>query len=292
MDWLLTKPQITSIFASLGSMQGDIYVVSKDCLGKSQSYYKKSHPKLTLSSTAILDEINCKLSFEDHSLRTFRREIGFGQNVKNDLIPLLINTKDCVILDAIVRILVNLTVPVECLLSVEIMSQTETGRITIFELNKLLYSSKEAFNELKSTKAVVDYMKNILEKKTKLSIEQCDCVNNCLLLLRNILHIPEVTMICRTSSIMQNQIIWNLFTQSIDKWLIYLMSCTQRAYWGATMVQLIALMYKDQHIGILQRLLSVWFEGSESSDNESNTCPPSPMVTSDPTSDSSDNGGS
>lgn len=195
-------------------------------------------------------------------------------------------------MDAIVRILVNLTVPVECLLSVEIMSQTEAGRVTICELNKLLYSSKEAFNELKSTKAVVDYMKNILEKKTSLSNEQCDCVNNCLLLLRNILHIPEVTIFCRYGSLMQNQIIWNLFTQSIDKWLIYLMSCTQRSYWGATMVQLIALMYKDQHVGILQKLLNVWFEGSESSDNESNTWSPSPMVTSDPTSDSSDNGGS
>lgn len=171
------------------------------------------------------------------------------------------------------------------------MSQTEAGRMTIFELNKLLYSSKEAFNELRSTKAVVDYMKNILEKKTKLSIEQCDCVNNCLLLLRNILHIPEFTIFCQNN--MQNQIIWNLFTQSIDKWLIYLMSCTQKAYWGATMVQLIALMYKDQNVSILHKLLNVWFEGSESSDdNESNTCPPSPMVTSDPTSDSSDNGGS
>lgn len=70
------------------------------------------------------------------------------------------------------------------------------------------------------------------------------------------------------------------------------------------MVQLIALMYKDQHVGTLQKLLNMWFENSlsESSDeNESNTSPPppnqlsgdsSPMLTSDPTnSDSSDNGG-
>lgn len=64
------------------------------------------------------------------------------------------------------------------------------------------------------------------------------------------------------------------------------------------MVQLIALMYKDQHVGTLQKLLNLWLETtlSESSeDNESNTSPPnqdsSPVVTSDPTSDSSDNGG-
>lgn len=61
-------------------------------------------------------------------------------------------------------------------------------------------------------------------------------------------------------------------------------------------------MYKDQHVGTLQKLLNLWLETSlsdSSEDNESNTSPPnqgsgdsSPVVTSDPTSDSSDNGGS
>jgi hypothetical protein len=43
------------------------------------------------------------------------------------------------------------------------------------------------------------------------------------------------------------------------------------------MVQLIALMYKDQHISTLQKLLNLWFEASlseSSEDNESNTSPP------------------
>jgi len=99
---------------------------------------------------------------------------------------------------------------------------------------------------------------------------------------------------------MQNTILWNLFIQSIDKLLLYLMTCPQRAFWGVTMVQLIALIYKDQHVSTLQKLLNLWFEASlseSSEDNESNTSPPkqgsgdsSPMLTSDPTSDSSDNG--
>jgi timeless protein len=72
-------------------------------------------------------------------------------------------------------------------------------------------------------------------------------------------------------------------------------------YWGVTMVQLIALLYKDQHVGTLQKLLNLWLEASlseSSEDNESNTSPPeqgsddsSPIITSDPTSDSSDGGG-
>jgi timeless protein len=100
---------------------------------------------------------------------------------------------------------------------------------------------------------------------------------------------------------MQNQILWNLFTQSIDKLIVHLLSCSQKSHFVVTMVQLIALMYKDQHVGTLQKLLNLWFEVStlsdSSEDNESNTSPPkqcsgdsSPMLTSDPTSDSSDNG--
>uniref|UniRef100_A0A1B0CKT5 Timeless N-terminal domain-containing protein n=1 Tax=Lutzomyia longipalpis TaxID=7200 RepID=A0A1B0CKT5_LUTLO len=224
-------------------------------------------------SLVLLEEINYKLSIEDHTLRTFRRAIGFSQCIKEDIIPLLLNVKDEKLIDATVRILVNLTVPVECLLPMEMMSRTDVGRHTIFELNKLLVQSKEAFTDSKATKAVLDYMKSILEKEGKLSVEQCDGINNCLLLLRNILHIPEPVRGNHGGghhgTSMQNQIVWNLFTQSVDKLLIHLMSCPQRAYWGVTMVQVIALMYKDQHVGTLQKLLSIWFESSisESSDD-------------------------
>lgn len=279
---LLYNPAIHSIFASLGSMQGDTYVVNDECM-------------------SILEEINCKLAMEDHTLRTYRRAIGFGQNLKKDIIPFLINVKDPQIFDCAVRLMVNLTVPIECLLSVDVMSRTEIGRHTIYELNRLLITSKEAFVDLKATKAVIDRMKNVLETDHKLSPKQCESVNNCLLLLRNILHIPESTQPSHVNTSMQNQILWNLFTQSIDKLLIHLMSCPQKSFWGVTLVQLIALMYKDQHVGTLQKLLNHWFDAgshSESSeDNESNTSPPkhntsgdsSPMLTSDPTSDSSDN---
>ncbi|XP_050321701.1 protein timeless isoform X1 [Bactrocera neohumeralis] len=292
MDWLLATPQIHSAFSSLGSLEGDTYVVGPNAL-------------------SILDEINYKLTYEDQTLRTFRRAIGFGQNVRSDLIPLLENTKDDAVLDSVIRILVNLTVPVECLFSVDVMYRTEVGRHTIFELNKLLYTSKEAFTDPKSTKSVVEYMKYLLESDPKLSLQKCDKINNCLLLLRNVLHIPETNVnfvmpLAHSQQggshpvSMQNAILWNLFIQSIDKLLLYLMTCPHRAFWGVTMVQLIALMYKDQHVSTLQKLLNLWFEASlseSSEDNESNTSPPkqgsgdsSPMLTSDPTSDSSDNG--
>ncbi|XP_061392566.1 protein timeless-like [Musca vetustissima] len=293
MDWLLETPQLYSAFSSLGSLMGDTYVVSDKVL-------------------ETLEEIDFKLTYEDQTLRTFRRAVGFGKNVKSDLLPLLENAKDEEVFDSVIRILVNLTAPVECLFSVDVMYRTEVGRYTIFELNNLLHTSKEAFTDPKSTKCVVEYMTRILESDSKLSAKKCEQINNCLLLLRNILHIPEPrgNYIMSTAAhnqsggthvvSMQNTILWNLFIQSIDKLLLYLMTCPQRAVWGVTLVQLIALMYKDQHVSTLQKLLNMWFEASlseSSEDNESNTSPPkqgscdsSPMLTSDPTSDSSDNG--
>ncbi|EDW04939.1 GH23554 [Drosophila grimshawi] len=235
MDYLLVTPQLHSVFSSLGSFEGDTYVVSPNAF-------------------AILEEINYKLTYEDQTLRTFRRAIGFGQNVRSDLIPLLENAKDDAVLESVIRILVNLTVPVECLFSVDVMYRTEVGRHTIFELNKLLYNCKEAFTDPKVTKSVVEYIKHILESESKLSPQKCDRINNCLLLLRNILHIPE-TMLQSNSGhqvSMQNTILWNLFIQSIDKLMLYLMTCPQRSNWGVTMVQLIALIYKDQHIPTLE----------------------------------------
>ncbi|XP_026280946.1 protein timeless isoform X2 [Frankliniella occidentalis] len=283
MDWLAVNPQFHGTFAQLGAQIGDTYLVNEDCL-------------------ATLCDILAKLTIEDRTLRTYRRAIGFAQVVKKDLLPLLVGVRDdAKIVDVTIKILLNLTVPVECLLPMEVMLKTDVGRYTVMELNMLLSTSKEAFVSPQSTRPVVDHIKTILEKETKLTQEDCESISNCLLLLRNILHIPEHRPGSAIVS-MQNQILWNLFAQNVDKVLIQLMTSKYQAYWGVTMVQLIALMYKDQQVGTLQKLLNLWFESSlsdSSEGNESNTSPQhqasgdsSSLMTSDPTSDSSDNGGS
>nr|CAD7448253.1 unnamed protein product [Timema bartmani] len=202
------------------------------------------------------------------------------------------------------RILVNLTLPVECLLRTDMLCKTDAGRITVFEVNHLLITCKEAFVNPRCTSRLVGYMRGILDKEDKLSPQECESIQNCLLLMRNVLHIPEKLSNGLTCT-MQNQILWNLFSHSLDKALIHLMTCQQKvtlgyAYWAVTMVQVIALMYKDQRVGTLQKMLNQWFESSlsdSSEDEESNTSPSeqnsgaSSLLTSDPTSDSSDNRG-
>lgn len=283
---LLNNPQIHSTFASLGSMMEETYVPTDESL-------------------SVLEEINYKLSMEDTTLRTYRRAIGFGQNVEKDIMPLLINTKDPKTLDSAIRLLINLTVPIEYLFSVGAMSRTEIGRHTIYDLHRLLLTCKEAFVNFKATKSIIDHMSVTLEaiEDEKLDSTQVDSINNCILLLRNILHIsenvPQSQHHQHTS--MQNQIVWNLFTLNIDKLLLQLMKSPHNTFWGVNIVQVIALLYKDQHVGNLQKLLNNWVESSalteSSDDNESNTSPQklgcdssSPLTSTDPTSDSSDNG--
>lgn len=236
----MSNPQVYNAFTSLGSLRGDAYTVSENCLGMNKFNYNHLFycNFMVVTFLALLEDILRNLAMEDTTLRSFRRAIGFGQNIRKDLLPLLIHVKDDTqtkstkIIDTTIKILVNLTIPVEYLMPTEMVSATDIGRHTIFELNQLLSSSKEAFADGRSTKAITDHIKFIIDTDSDLDIEQCDGINNCLLLLRNILHIPE----CRSSvssshlvhSCLQNQIIWNLFTQSIDKIIIYLLSCQQK----------------------------------------------------------------
>ncbi|CAG9566964.1 unnamed protein product [Danaus chrysippus] len=119
----------------------------------------------------------------------------------------------------------------------------------------MLTSTKAAVTDHRVTKVVIDFLKKNAEidQNSKLTSDECTNISNGLLLLRNILHIPEEINkpILQPSYRFQNQILWNLFSQSIDKVLIKI----------------------DEYHG----------RGSDDS---------SPMLTSDPTSDSSDTGAS
>lgn len=165
---------------------------------------------------------------EDKYLLTFRRNISFGQNIKKDFIPLLIHAKDDKTLELLIKILVHLTIPIECLLSVDVISKSEFGRHTIYEINNLLNSTKVAFTDHRATKVIIEFLKKNVssDHKSELSAKQCTNISNSLLLLRNILHIPEdyqTSNYIGSQHLVQNQILWNIFSQSIDKLLIKLM---------------------------------------------------------------------
>lgn len=291
MEWLMMDPQVHGAFSSLGSQVGETYIASPNCLD-------------------TLNEMIQKMAVEDRTLRTLRRAICYSQVVKKDLLPLLINVRDDrKITDTTIKVLADLTTPVECLLPIELMSKTETGRSTIIELNWLLISCKETFLDPRGTRRIIDHIRDILCKGTciecfkgdGLSEGDYDVLTDCVILLRNIFHIPDSMINTAEGFSEQNQILWNLFAQNFDKVIIEMMTGPGRKEWRIPLAQLVVLLYKDQRVATLQKLLNLWMESSEfsesSEDNESNTSPPegdsfSSMVTSDHTSDSSDNSGS
>ncbi|XP_050675927.1 protein timeless-like [Leptidea sinapis] len=216
--WILRGPLIHSTFSSLGFSDSKGYCINENC-------------------NDALECILHNILTEDRNLRTYRRAISFGQNIQKDLIPLLINTKEDKTVELLIKILVNLTIPVECLLSIKTASNADVGRHTIFEINSLLASTKSAFKDDRTTKVVIEFLKKNaeldvelnVEQKSKLSLEQCTNITNTLLLLRNILHIPEeISEIFANYNgvphTIQNQIIWNLFSQRIDKAIIKLVT--------------------------------------------------------------------
>lgn len=145
---------------------------------------------------------------------------------------MLLHTKEDNTIKLLITILVNLTIPIECLLSVDVISRTDIGRQIVFEMNNLLTSTKSAFMDQRASKVVVDFLKKNAEgeQKGRLSELQRSNICNSLLLLRNILHIPEEVTVFGSNHnsgsvhMVQNQILWNIFSQSIDEILIKLMT--------------------------------------------------------------------
>lgn len=296
MVWFLSATEMKSLFGSLGVCNKNNDVLNENCLGEFPELSDiQLKSVIIFNITDTLETIMHNLKSEDPTMRNFRRAVWYGQHVENDMLPLLNHTKDSTILNTHIKILVDLTSPIGCLLSIDVVGRDPHCSQVLCELEKLLITCKQAFATPEYTKALIDFMQRILEEDTKLSPQQCQSVNNGLLLLRNILHVPESNLnIIENKVSLQNQILWNLFAQKIDKLLLHLMSCAQRSHWSVSMVQLIALIYKDQNVVALQKLLNAWYETSvsESSDgNESNTSPKlqSSGHTS-PTIDSSDDG--
>ncbi|CAL8094486.1 unnamed protein product [Orchesella dallaii] len=282
MEWVIVDP------ASLHDMCGLLgYATS------SGNYHIKRE-----SCEDAVDELLAKLSNDGPSLQT-RRSLGVFQVLGKDLVPLLIaaSGEHPKVVPKLIKLLSHLTSPIECLLPTN-FANTDEGKQVAYELDSLLRAIKLVFTDFRATKAIVDYLKVLTTKVDELSPDECEGVSDGLLLLRNILHIAH------KDAGLQNQILWNLFAHSLDKILLHLMTCSQKNKWGIALVQLIALIYKDQHVSNLQKLLNEWLENSmseSSEDNESNTSPPDPAasrgdssseptLTSDPTSDSSDTG--
>jgi len=306
MDWDYGAPEDSSSkvgLPSLGFYVGDRYKVCNGAIG-------------------TLRDISTKLEEEDKALRTYRRLLGFSEVVRKDLTPLIVeyNGPEAIeVFDAAIKLMADLTTPLECLFAnPNIEGTSDESAFAVYQLKQYLSDIKSVFLDPKISKTVLTHMTRILEKGDKnMAIIDKHVLINCVILLRNILHIPEDGSKIRatnsdstsnatsnedtssgetpliineavsgkngssksssTSNISrQHQVLWNLFAHNLDSVIMSLIESNYFKMWSTPLVQLIALVYKDQHVTTLERLLHVWLESSlseSSEDNESNTSP-------------------
>ena len=101
--------------------------------------------------------------------------------------PILLSSGDnLTVFDAVIRLLVNLTVPVECLCSVEYLL-SDQGRQTRFELTASLMRTKESFRDQRTTTMIMVMVERLIGQEKMTNIEVTKETN------RGRLHLPSHT---------------------------------------------------------------------------------------------------
>jgi len=90
----------------------------------------------------------------------------------------------------------------------------------------------------------MDKMAKYSVSEKELTVDEIGLVTNCLLLIRNILHVPDNVRTANKKCRNQNQIMWNLFAQNLDKTILDLIAHQNSGVWCVSVVQLVALVYK------------------------------------------------
>ncbi|KAL3253898.1 hypothetical protein MRX96_054404 [Rhipicephalus microplus] len=174
--------------------------------------------------------------------------------------------------------------------------QNKTAMDAIQNLHMLLLETKRSFLDIRSTETIMRVLKakmktvQLVEKLGKLWDQEpkdltendLEGLSNSLVLMRNLLHVPDKTESSRFGITedafedwlsVHNKLIWNLFVHGLDGVLILMLNSVYKVNWAVVVVQIIALLYKDQDVGNLQHLISTSPSNSESSEDdiESNT---------------------
>ncbi|CAG0893386.1 unnamed protein product [Darwinula stevensoni] len=270
MEWAVTNTaSLYALCSSLGSQEAGFFKISPECL-------------------KTLLTIQMKLVSDEHPEFPFRRALGNVQLIEKELIPILIHCKksEREVLQAAINVVVQLTTPIECL----VLTPSCHNGPAILDLRCHLGEAKEAFLNPQATKVLVNnVLPSVMSKGGTYSLDNIGIVQGSLLLLRNLLHIPDwfarlrpVSTPChkgvRGSCEMQNQLMATLFAQGLDQNLLTLMAHPLLGTWCVSVAELVAILYRDQEVGVLQKLIAQWMEKdpndtSDDDDDESNTSP-------------------
>ncbi|XP_008305173.1 protein timeless homolog [Stegastes partitus] len=221
--------ELLATCSALGYLEGDTYHKEADCL------------------ESVKDLIRY-LRHEDDT-RDVRQQLGAGQIVQNDLLPIITqHRQDKALFDACIRLMVNLTQP--AMLCFGKVPEDPVFRFHFLQLTSHLQAYKEAF----ASESVFGILSEILYNLLQLDWEQRQeednlLIERILLLVRNVLHVPanpnEEKKVDDDASV-HDRVLWAIHMSGFDDLVKFLASAQSEQQWSMHVLEIISLMFRDQ----------------------------------------------
>ncbi|XP_072828720.1 protein timeless homolog isoform X1 [Vicugna pacos] len=222
--------ELLATCSALGYLEGDTYHKEPDCL------------------ESVKDLIRY-LKHEDET-RDVRQQLGAAQILQSDLLPILTqHRRDKPLFDAVIRLMVNLTQP--ALLCFGSVPKEPSFRHHFLQVLAYLQAYKEAFASEKAFGVLSETLYELLQLGWEERQEEDNLlIERILLLVRNILHVPadldQEKRIDDDASV-HDRLLWAVHLSGLDDLLLFLASSPAEQQWSLHVLEVISLMFRDQH---------------------------------------------
>ncbi|KAM3621383.1 uncharacterized protein V6R79_010566 [Siganus canaliculatus] len=221
--------ELLATCSALGYLEGDTYHKEADCL------------------ESVKDLIRY-LRHEDDT-RDVRQQLGAGQILQNDLLPIIIqHGQDKALFDACIRLMVNLTQP--AMLCFGKIPDDPVFRHHFLQVTAHLQAYKEAFASEKVFGVLSETLYNFLQLDWEQRQEEDNLlIERILLLVRNVLHVPadpnEEKKVDDDASV-HDRLLWAVHMSGFDDLVKFLASAQSEQQWSMHVLEIISLMFRDQ----------------------------------------------
>uniref|UniRef100_A0A8C7RDY8 Timeless N-terminal domain-containing protein n=1 Tax=Oncorhynchus mykiss TaxID=8022 RepID=A0A8C7RDY8_ONCMY len=224
MDLYVMNCELLATCSALGYLEGDTYHKEPDCL------------------ESVKDLIRY-LRHEDDT-RDTRQQLGAGQILQNDLLPIITqHSQDKSLFDACIRLMVNLTQP--ALLCFGKVPDDPTVRHHFLEVVSYLQAYKEVGVFLFFTFHLYLTRQDWEQRQEEDNL----LIERILLLVRNVLHVPadpyEEKNVDDDASV-HDKLLWAIHMSGLDDLIKFLASAQSEQQWSMHVLEVISLMFRDQ----------------------------------------------
>nr|VAX52545.1 Timeless circadian clock [Squalius carolitertii]VAX52547.1 Timeless circadian clock [Squalius pyrenaicus] len=229
MDLYMMNWELLATCSALGFLEEDVYHKEPDCL------------------ESVKDLIRY-LRHEDDT-RDIRQQVGAGQILQNDLLPIITqHTQDKPLFDACIRLMVNLTQP--ALLCFGKVPDDPAFRHHFLQVTSYLQAFKEAFADEKIFTVLSETLYNLLQLDWEQRAEEDNLlIERILLLVGNVLHVPadpyEEKNVDDDASV-HDKLLWAVHMSGLDDLLKFLACAQSEQQWSFHILEIISLMFRDQ----------------------------------------------